>query len=160
MALGQMNGQFYLDETSSAAPTYVDPDVYSVYSIVVNSIIQYEFQQETTVPIYDHTATGQTICATPNKKHEAMLASAIANYAKVNKAQRRLLPRFNLDKPYEIIQRSPHAVYLSSIGFNRGKTVAVLSAFAASGSNYVLVKEYGKWQFLTNWSEDGCVWAS
>lgn len=91
-----------------------------------------------------------------------MLASVIANYVKANKVARRLLPRFNLDKPYEMVHLPPDGLYLSSIGFNRGKTVAVVSAtLAGSGRNYVLVKHNEKWQFATdNWIDEGCVWAS
>ena len=100
------------------------------------------------------------ICSTPNKDHKAMLASAFANYVKVNKVKRRLLPRFTLDRAYEMVQKSPHEVYLSSVGFNRDKTVAVVSVFAGNGSNCVLVKKNGRWEVLTNWSDEGCAWAS
>jgi hypothetical protein len=157
LALGRLNGH----EASSSVPTYVDTDAYLVYSIVINSMLQeYNFQQETTVTIDDQTATGMEICFTPNKEHKAMLASAIANYVKVNKVTRRLLPRFNLDRPYEMGHLPPNGVYLSSIGFNRGETVAVVSAtLAGSGRNYVLVKDNEKWRFA-DWTDGGCVWAS
>src|ERR1035438_9630686 len=99
LALGQLNGHLFLDEASSSVPTYVDPDAYLVYSIVINSILQQpNFQQGTTIAINDQTATAMEICFTPNKEHKAMLASAIANYVRVNKVPRRLLPRFNLDR--------------------------------------------------------------
>ena len=161
LALGQLNGHLFLDEASSSVPTYVDPDAYLVYSIVINSILrQPNFQQGTTIAINDQTATAMEICFTPNKEHKAMLASAIANYVRVNKVPRRLLPRFNLDRHYEMVQLSPDGVYFSSIGFNRGKTVAVVSAFAGSGRNYVLVKGNEKWRFANNWMDEGCVWAS
>ncbi len=161
LALGQLNGHLFLDETSSTVPAYVDPDVYAVYSVVINSILlQPNFQQETTIAIDDQTATEMEICTTPNGAHKAKLASVIANYVKANKVERSLLPRFILDKPYELVQSSPNGIYLSSIGFNKRKTLAVVSAFAGSGRNYFLVKNSGKWEFLKNWLGAGCVWAS
>jgi hypothetical protein len=161
LALGQLNGHLFLDEASSSVPTYVDPDAYLVYSIVINSMLQQRnFRQEATITIDDQTATGMEICFTPNKEHKAMLASAIANYVKVNKVPRRLLPRFKVDRRYEMGHLPPDGVYLSSIGFNRGKTLAVVSAtLAGSGSNYVLVKDNEKWRFAY-WNDGGCVWAS
>jgi hypothetical protein len=161
LALGQLNGHLFLDEASSSVPTYVDPDAYLVYSIVINSMLQqHNFRQETTVTIDDQTDTGMEICFTPDKEHKTMLASAIANYVKVNKVSRRLLPRFNLDRPYEIGHLPPDGVYLSSIGFNRGRTLAVVSAtLAGSGRNYVLVKVNEKWR-SADWTDGGCVWAS
>ena len=162
MALGQAHGQFYNGKTS-VAHTYTDPDVYLVYSVVINYISKlpiYPFLQATEIVIDDQTATGQHPCAPPNKEHKALLASAIADYAKANKVPHRLLPRFDLDKPYQLVQRSPEAIYLSGIGFNRDKTVAVLTAFAGNGADYVLIKKDGKWQFLEGWSDYGCAWAS
>jgi hypothetical protein len=161
LAIGQVNGHLFLDEASSSVPTYVDPDVYLVYSAVINSILERpNFRLEATIAIGDQTATGMEICSTPNKGHKAMLAAAIASYVKVNTVKRRLLPRFTLDKPYEMVQKSPHGVYLSSVGFDRDKTVAVVSVFAGNGQNCVLVKRNDKWEFLTNWSDEGCAWAS
>ena len=159
LALGQLNG--HLDGASSSVSTYVDPDAYLVYSIVINSMLQgHNFRQEKTITIDDQTYTGMEICFTPSKEHKAILASAIANYVKVNKAPQRLLPRFNLDRPYEMGHLPPDGVYLSGIGFNQGKTVAVVSAtLAGSGRNYVLVKDNEKWRFAY-WTDGGCVWAS
>ena len=79
---------------------------------------------------------------------------------KDNKAPQRLLPRFNLDRPYGMGHLPPDGVYLSGIGFNQGKTVAVVSAtLAGSGRIYVLVKDNEKWRFAY-WTDGGCVWAS
>ena len=93
-----------------------------------------------------------------------MLAPAIANYVNVNTVARNILPRFTLEKPYEVVAQTPPggtSIYLSSVGFNRRKTLAVLSAMAkGSGSNAVLIKKSGKWQLLQGWSDMRCAWAS
>jgi hypothetical protein len=164
VTVGQAYCQAYLADTPDGL-TYTDPDVYSVYSVVINSMVKFRYQADAKIYIYDHTATGWSdICPTPNKKHEAMLALAVANYAKANTVERRLLPRFTLETPYELVQRVPQwvtGIYFSSIGFNRHKTVAVLSASAkGGGGTYVLTKKDGKWQLLEGWSDMGCAWAS
>ncbi len=165
VTVGQAFGQPYLDGTPDGT-TYTDPDVYSVYSAVINSIFAANFHQpDTKIYIGDHTATGQDVCSPPNKEHQAMLAPALADYEKTNKLQRHLLPRFSLEKPYEVVRKAPQGaawIYLSSVGFNSDKTLAVVSAIssAGSGTNYVLIKKDGAWQFLTGWSDYGCAWAS
>jgi hypothetical protein len=162
--VGETFTQPYLDDTPDG-PTYTDPVVYAVYSAAINSILKRSYYQpDPKIYIFDRRATGQGICGTPNKAHEAVLAPAIASYAKANTVARSLLPRFTLEKPYEAVPQTPRGdtgIYLSSIGFNRHKTVAILSAMAkGGGSNYVLIKKSGKWQLLEGWSDTACVWAS
>src|SRR5579863_4139749 len=156
MALGQAHDGFYNGKTA-VADTYTDPDVYSVYSVVINSISKMpNYLQATEIMIDDQTATGQQPCDPRKKEHKALLASATADYAKANKVSHRLLPRFDLDKPYQLVQGSPQEIYLSGIGFNRDKTVAVLTAFAGYGTDYVLTKKDGKWQFFDR--DYACAW--
>jgi hypothetical protein len=71
-----MAGHTYSQPSASDAPdayTYTDPDVYSVYSAAINSILKRSYYQpDATLYIFDRTATGQGICSTPNKEHEAV----------------------------------------------------------------------------------------
>jgi hypothetical protein len=162
LLVGSMAAQLPSKPKSSDA--YTDPDGYLVYSLVIKHITTYEFQSDVKIVVNDHTVTYQRMCSTPNKKYQAMLASAIADYAKVNSVRRRLLPQFEIEKPYELLgdgaTSGGHWIELSSIGFSRDKTLAVLTAGTSSISDYVLIKRNGKWQFLEGWSDQGCAWAS
>ena len=157
-----MYGQSHSKKAGNA-DAYTDPDVYSVYSVVINRILKSELLPNSRVYIVDQTATSLRMCAAPNRKHEAVLFSAIEDYAKVNTVPHRLLPRFSIQKPYDVVARPPEdspSIYLSSIGFNHEKTLAVLTAMAGSGADYVLIKNGGEWQFLDDWSDQNCAWSS
>ena len=162
LAIGQVNGHLFLDEASSSVPTYVDP------RCVLGLLRRYQLHPRAAqLPAGDDNCHRRSdrhwdgdVQHSKRIGHKAMLAPAIASYVKVNTVKRRLLPRFTLDKPYEMVQQSPHRGDLSSVGFDRDKTVAVVSVFAGNGQNCVLVKKNGKWEFLTNWSDEACAWAS
>jgi hypothetical protein len=158
---------------------YTDPDVYSVYSVVVNDLSRYPpLQQESTILIRDHTVTYQKMCSEPNSAHREILAQAIADYTQANGTTRKLLPKFSLDKFYELVavDKAPARpwVELSSVGFNRQKDIAVVTwgiragppgseenrPRSFTGSDFVLRKKNGRWQSYDGWTDAGCVRAS
>ena len=70
---------------------------------MIQFLSPYEFSRDPTIFIDDHTVTYQRMCGYPNKQHQKELASAIADYAKANKIERRLLPQFDLANSYELV---------------------------------------------------------
>jgi len=146
------------------AEPYTDPEVYAIYSRVIEFLNRYEFQNESKVFIDKLTVTYQTICGHPSEQHQEV-APALVGYERANQVRRELLPWLKLDKPYELVSAdstSPSVrVDLSNVGFNADKTVAVVTwrivhpKGTSSRGDFVLHKVNDTWQQFA-WSDVGC----
>lgn len=117
------------------------------------------------------------MCLKPEGESATLLAPAITDYFKQNETRRFLQPKFKVEQQYELLapqDASAHVrgnpdrwrIELSAVGFNRDKTIAIVSAtsycgegLCGGGAFYVFVKKCGKWQRL-EWKGTSCVWAS
>jgi len=119
---------------------------------------------------------GESMCLRPEGESVTLLAGAMADYLRQDETRRLLQPKFTIEPPYRILaprdaqlqsrRQAPHWwIALSAVGFNRNKTVAVVSAsrlcegLCGDGTFYTFVKKNGKWRPL-DWKGASCAWAS
>ncbi len=151
----------------SVLRAYGDDDAYQVYSAALAATREMSHQgstlliQQETQPL-----TPGSDCGRPTGKY-ANLAPAFDQYREVNKESRLLLPKFSLDRSYElksirVLETYSHATLrsvpihhltLSAVGFNQSRTIAVFyvidhcpGGLCSSGRLYAAQKKNGKWE--------------
>jgi hypothetical protein len=163
---------------SEKTAIYEDTEAYKVYAAILstplratddsrskNFVIQFETQRHI-VPPEDKSSS--PTCLHPDAESAKVIGTAIENFVKINQVKWQLQPKFNLAIPYQLVnpeifikegwQSFPRKfpgtngfTYLSAVGFNADKTVAVVykqvycGLDCASGDYYVLQKKDEKW---------------
>jgi hypothetical protein len=140
----------YLYETKGVPKPYSDQEAYRVYEAVLP--LDQIGQESKTLIIRAETEPYRTDCVRPDEQSKRVVASAIADYDKINKQKWILQRSFHIDKPYEVLTEKkiaglrddvagPHGgwegleqhypgaygeIELSAVGFNPEKTIAIV----------------------------------
>jgi len=131
-------------------------ETYAAYSALIRQ--ELGTQDASKVLIMDYTRGGRddvNCLKAPDKEHEAEYKDQIAAYLERNKTSYRLLPKFDIGRPYDLLDKAPqsdvpsfHVPYisLSAIGFNAVRSRAVVyMEHGNRGGVYFLTKFAGKW---------------
>jgi hypothetical protein len=149
-------------QTSVAAKTYDVTEAYQIYSLLLPQEESYHFAKGTLIIQEDTVAKrdGSEPCVTPETA--IRFKDAIADYGGTNREQWLLQRHFQIEKPYELVSSDTiralfeeggwdgfykrHAesggyIILSAVGFNKGKTLAIVYAGSSCGGLC------GSWRF-------------
>ncbi len=131
-------------------------ETYAAYSALIRQ--ELGTQDASKVLIMDYTRGGRddvNCLKPPDKEHEAEYKDQIAAYLERNKASYRLLPKFDIGRPYDLLDKEPQSdvprlylpyISLSAIGFNAARSRAVVYLEHGNmGGVYFLTKIAGKW---------------
>jgi hypothetical protein len=129
-------------------------------------------------PVIRLETSALRMCPDPDSESLALMAPALADYQRQNEKKRLLQRKFHIDKPYELLSekqlarfdssaignswkafyaRYPNSgglIELSAVGFNAGKTVALVrmdhecGLLCGSIQFYVLKKTAGRWRHM------------
>jgi hypothetical protein len=157
---------------NSAAPEYDDQDAYEIYSVLLPSEQSYGFAKGALV-IQQETGASITLdnsCLAPEAAHE--FKEAIEDYRRHTEPML-LQRRFEIDKPYELVspetigtliknhnwdnfyKRYPDSggiIWVTAVGFNRQKTLAIVftgsycNDLCGRGSFALLKRIDGRWK--------------
>ena len=152
------------------AQQYVEPEAYAVYSAILQTRwTKNDFPEATKLFINEKTVTFHKMCLRPDRESQEIIGQAITNYDLANQTSKKLQAKFTIQPPYEIVSAessSPFRIDFSAVGFNKDKTIAVVSVGRAipsmrsySGSFAVLAKKNGKWQ-PQKWNGETCAWST
>ena len=173
---------------------YEDPAAYEVYSTILSWPDASRMTKSKRLVIRRETLRSQGAfidggpylggCLRPDAESAKLIGTAIDDHIRMNKTNWRLLKKFKLQIPYQFMKPptaifnnedwdkfyrayrdSAGFVYLSAVGFNADKTVAVVSighwcgGLCGEGQYHVLQKKDGRWIPL-EWKGDRCSWES
>ena len=137
--------------------------------------------------VIHNKASAFEMCIKTEGESKEILKDAISDYIELSKKGWLLQRRFKIEKPYELItsnelkstfdrgswekfnERYPNSggyIELSTVGFNKDKTVAIVhmghycGSLCGGGTFYVLQKKEGKWRQLTRSRWTSCFWIS
>lgn len=153
-----------LGQKKAAPRPYEVDEAYRVYEAILPNEESYGFAKSTLVIQLEtgpqHGSTYSCLSDEARRKFRA----ASADFAAVNETEWRLLPKFNLHRPYKLIgsdsihrldsgeQGSAGYIVLSAVGFNRAKTLAVVFSESSCGglcgsfNFHLLQKVKGEWK--------------
>lgn len=164
---------------------YEDEEAYAVYSAIIPTEWPTTVAKAKTLAISRETR-GYEMCLRPEGEWQGTVGPAISDYVKKNEKPMLLQNNFNLDVPYQLLtadevkaafaagswegfyKQFPNSgglMELSAVGFNKGKTVAVVymghgcGGLCGGGGFHVLQKKDGKWIPL-KWTGLSCSWVS
>ena len=140
---------------------YENRDAYDVYEALLST----DAASATSPLLISAETQPSGICLRPEGEWKRTLMNAITDYNEQNARTYRLQPKFRMKRRYELLTKEEiHArfkhpgdgswVELSAVGFNRKRTVAVVSVghgcpgLCGSGTFHVFHKKNGKWQRL------------
>jgi hypothetical protein len=150
-------------QVSTSPQPYNVAEAYKIYSLLIPRESSYAFGKDR-VMIRKEAVEGGGPCLTTSAVKK--FADAVVAFNRVSQKKWVLQPRFQLDKPYKLIgpdeikalpdypPQSAAASYveMSTVGFNRDKTQAVLFMGSPCGGLcggwrfHLLEKVHGKWQ--------------
>lgn len=166
---------------------YNEQEAYQVYAALFReSVIWWTTRAEALVIQEETTGGMDDECLPRGKKFGKEFRAAVANYKKLNQSPRRLVASFPLERRYELVSKdevskifkeggwedfgkrfpgSQGYIELSAVGFNPGKTKAVVyighscGLLCGEGRFYLLEKLNGEWR-LSETEFSSCMWAS
>jgi len=153
-------------EPSTAQP-YDDPDAYRIYSLLLPQEESYGFVKGTLI-VQEETASNAPVAgACLDSEVVEQFKDAISDYER-SRTKRWLFQRqFKIEKPYEILNsktiahleasdqprpKSGGHIFMSPVGFNRGKTLAIVytgsicGGLCGSSQFHLLEKVHGQWK--------------
>ena len=128
-------------QESSAPHDYEEPDAYQIYSLLVPHEESYGFANSTLI-IQQETVTSAAVtgaCLSPEVARRFKDAASDYEHARTKKWL--LRQQFKIEKPYEVVDskaiytaeasdqprpKSGGHIFMSPVGFNRGKTLAIV----------------------------------
>ncbi|MBI3475228.1 MAG: hypothetical protein HY010_05825 [Acidobacteria bacterium] len=146
----------------SAAQPYHDADAYKIYSLLLPHEESYGFAEDTLM-IQENTLAEDIMGACLKQPDATRFKGAIAGYNRIYKKKWALQPQFQIAKPYRIVgvkvisglpddpQGAVSYVSLSPVGFNQGKTQAIVFVRSSCGGLcgswrfHFLEHVHGKW---------------
>jgi hypothetical protein len=162
-------------QDSSAAQAYEAADDYQIYSLLIPQQESYGFAKGTLI-IQEETASNAEVsgaCLSPDVVRR--FKGAISDYRRSQTKKRLLKRQFQIEKPYEIVNeqtlnllrghgvdpwdvyydhypRSGGWIFMSPVGFNKNKTLAIVYMGSICGGLcgraqfYLLEKVRGHWK--------------
>ena len=150
-------------QISAYPQPYNIAEAYKIYSFLIPREPSYAFGRDT-VLIREEAVEGGSQCLTTSAAKK--FADAVVAFNRLGQKKWVLQPRFQLDRPYKLIgpeeikalpDYPPQSVAasfveMSTVGFNRDKTQAVLfmgspcGGLCGAGSFHLFEKVHGKWQ--------------
>ena len=151
----------------SAAPPYVESDAYQIYSLLLPQEESYGFAKGTLI-IQEETVASAAVagaCLTPEDARR--FKNAASNYEHARTKKWLLQRQFKIEKAYEIVDSNTIArqeasdqprpksgghVFLSPVGFNREKTLAIVysgsicGGLCGSAQFHLFEKVNGQWK--------------
>ncbi len=175
------------ESKSDQDPSYEDSEAYRVYSVLIPKDWIWTNAKAESLVIAAQTVSSE-LCLKPEDESAAILAPAMANYKELAAKRWNLTRKFDLSKPYTLVDRQEldsyfskgingwndfYAKYpksggylaLSPVGFNPDKDVAIVEVdhrcggLCGGGGFSVLQKQNGEWKNM-KWKGSSCVWAS
>lgn len=166
-----------LAQDSSAAQAYEVADAYQIYSQLIPYQESYGFAKGTLI-IQEQTVTNADVagaCLSPEVARQ--FKSAISDYRRSQRKRWLLKRLFQIEKPYEIVNeqtlgllrghgpepwhayyehypRSGGWIFMSAVGFNRNKTLAIVyigsicGGLCGQAQFHLLEKVKGQWKEL------------
>lgn len=162
--LGIVTGM--LQDPSAALP-YDEPDAYQIYSLLLPEEESYHFAKGALI-IQEETASNAVVggaCLNPETAKK--FKGAISDYERSRTKPFFLQRQFKIEKPYEIVNsktiarleasdqprpKSGGHIFMSPVGFNRGKTLAIVYIGSICGGLcgrsefHLLTKVNGPWK--------------
>src|SRR5260370_29269383 len=139
-------------QESTPAQPYHDTDAYKIYSLLLPQEESYGFAEDALM-IEEHTHSVDIFGACLSQADADRFKGAIAGYNRIYKKKWQLQPEFQIAKPYRIVgakvisalpdhpQGAVSYVSMSPVGFNRGKTQAIVFVESSCGGLC------GRWRF-------------
>ena len=150
-------------QESTPARPYHDTDAYKIYTLLLPDEESYGFAENALI-IEEHTQSVHISGACLSQTNADRFKDAVAGYNRIYKKKWQLQPEFQIAKPYRIVgakvisalpdhpQGAVSYVSMSPVGFNRGKTQAIVFVESSCGGLcgswrfHFLEKVHGKWR--------------
>jgi hypothetical protein len=149
------------------AQPYKEPDAYQIYSLLVPQEESYGFAKGTLV-IQEETVSHDAVTeADLSPEVASRFKDAVSDYERVRTKKWLLQRQFKIEKPYQIVDnqtftrlqasdeprpKSGGYIFMSPVGFNRGKTLAIVYTGSICGGLcgraqfHLLEKVHGQWK--------------
>jgi hypothetical protein len=138
-----------------ALPDSEVEETYLAYSALMRQELGKRDASKVLIIAYTHGGRDDASCLKPPEgKNAAQYMEQISRYLERNRSAYRLFARFDIGRPYELVNTIPTAglgwptshISLSAIGFNTAQDRAVVyMEYGGMGGAYFLTKEAGKW---------------
>ena len=164
-----------LPQVPSAAKAYEEPDAYQIYSLLLPQEESYGFAKGTLIIQEETTFNAAVVGACLSPEVAKQFKDAISDYERSRTKTWLLRRRFQIDKPYEIVNKETLAlfrghgldswddyynrfpqsggyVFMSAVGFNKKKTQAIVYTGSICGGLcgraqlHLLEKVRGQWK--------------
>jgi len=153
-------------EPSTAQP-YDEPDAYHIYSLLLPEEESYGFAKGTLIIQEETESNAAVVGACLNPEAAKQFKDAISDYERFRTKPWLLQWKFKIEKPYEIVNsktiarleasdqprpKSGGHIFISPVGFNRGKTLAIVytgsicGGLCGSSKFHLLKKVNGQWK--------------
>ena len=176
-------------QTMQPSAPYDDPEAYKVYAAILPQEWTWKVAHAKTLIIRIETESFPN-CVQLDNEAQPSVREALAAYVRQNKEKWLLQRSFDIEKPYELVysdqikaifenggdgwqnfnERFPDSgglIEFSAVGFNAGKTVAVVymghqcGSLCGGGTQHILQKKDGQWQHMTVAGHgSSCTWVS
>ncbi|MFZ0864789.1 MAG: hypothetical protein WCA27_07555 [Candidatus Sulfotelmatobacter sp.] len=156
-----------MPQEPSAAQPYEEPDAYQIYSLLLPQEESYGFAKGTLIIQEETVASEAVVAACLDPEGARRFKYAASDYERARTKKRLLQRQFKIDKPYEIVDsktiarfeasdqprpKSGGHIFMSPVGFNREKTLAVVYTGSICGGLcgrskfHLLEKVHGQWR--------------
>ena len=156
-----------MSQETSAGQPYLEPDAYQIYSLLLPQEESFGFTKGTLVIQKETVASAAAADACLSPEVARRFKYAISNYERDRTKKWLLQRQFNIEKPYEIVDsktiareeasdqprpKSGGHIFMSPVGFNREKTLAIVytgsicGGLCGSAKFHLFQKVHGHWR--------------